>query len=220
MILHGPKVLGTITPSSNTVVEAVTQAALRARPDVLPIFARIPVQGAKDAFPDSYDIDGMLRAAELLSHAAPDVILWNGSKGGVIGLEHDRELVARITAATGIRATTSALALEAALAAQGPTRLGLITPYTGAYQARLLAAFAARGWDVTAEDHLSLPDNRSFAGAPREVIAAQAARVAPGCDVLLGWCTNYPLPLLGEAHAGKPVWDATLLGLRAALAML
>ncbi|UPY38981.1 hypothetical protein [Sediminicoccus sp. KRV36] len=217
MLLSGPKILGTITPSGNTVVEAVTQAALRDVPGVLPIFARIPVHGTSDPFPDSYDLEGMLRAAELLSHARPDVILWNGSKGGAIGLDHDRDLAARITAATGIPATTSGLALEAAL---GTQRIGLITPYNDAYQARLIAAFAARGWVVAAEDHLGLSDNLSYAATPRGVIEAQAARVAPHCDLLLGWCTNYPVPLIGEAHAGKPVWDATLLGLRAALKMI
>jgi maleate isomerase len=220
MRLAGPRVLATITPSGNTVVEAVTQALLRDVPDVLPIFARIPVHGASDPFPDSYDIGNMLRAAELLSHARPDVILWNGSKGGVIGLEHDRDLAARITQATGIPATTSGLALEAELAARGPTRLGLVTPYNDAYQARLMAAFAGRGWVVSAEDHLGLSDNLSYAATPREVIAAQAARVAPGCDLLLGWCTNYPVPLIGEECAGKPVWDATVLGVHAALNMI
>lgn len=220
MILHGPRILATITPSGNTVVEAVTQALLRDVAGVLPIFARIPVHGAHDPFPDSYDIDGMLRAAELLSHAKPDVILWNGSKGGVIGLEHDRDLCERITAATGVPSTTSGLALEAALAARGPTRLGLITPYAQAYQARLIAAFAKRGWTVSAEDHLGLSDNLSFAATPRETIVAQAERVAPDSDLLLGWCTNYPVPLIGERCAGRDVWDATVLGVRAGLALI
>jgi maleate isomerase len=220
MRLNGPTVLGTITPSGNTVVEAVTQAALREVTGVLPIFARIPVHGTRDPFPDSYDLEGMLRAAELLSHAKPGVILWNGSKGGAIGLEHDRDLAQRITAVTGIPATTSGLALEAALAARGATRIGLITPYNDAYQAKLIAAFAARGWVVSAEDHLGLSDNLSYAATPREVIAAQAARVAPHCDLILGWCTNHPVPVIGEAWEGTPVWDATLLGLRAALRMM
>ena len=217
MRLNGPKILATITPSGNTVVEAVTQALLRDVPDVLPVFARIPVHGTSDPFPDSYDLEGMLRAAELLSHARPDVILWNGSKGGAIGLEHDRDLCGRITAATGIQATTSGLALEAALAARGATRIGLITPYNDAYQTKLIAAFVGRGWVVSAEDHLGLSDNLSYAATPREVILAQAEGVAPECDVILGWCTNYPVPLIGDELAGKPVWDATLLGARAAL---
>ncbi|MCX8133721.1 MAG: hypothetical protein N3D18_07135 [Roseococcus sp.] len=157
----GPRVLATITPSGNRVVEAVTQAALRDRRDILPIFSRIAVHGAADPFSDRYDLEGMLRAAELRAHARPEVIQWKGSKGGMIGLDHDRDLVARITAATGIPATTSALALEARLAARGPVRIGLVTPYTDATQRRLIAAFAARGWEVSAQSHLGLSDNLS-----------------------------------------------------------
>jgi maleate isomerase len=220
MNLAGPRVLATITPSGNTVVEAVTQAMLRARPDVLPIFSRIAVHGTSDAFADRYDLEGMLRAAELLGHAKPDVIVWNGSKGGMIGLDHDRDLVARITAATGVAATTSALALEARLAAAGPVRLGLVTPYADHYQARLVAAFEARGWRVGAESHLGLTDNLSYAAVPIETIRAQCEAVAPGCDVLLGWCTNCPVAALGDSVAGRPLWDATALGVTGALEMI
>lgn len=219
MRLCGGRILATITPSGNTVVEAVTQALLRDRLDVLPIFSRIPVHGGSDPFPDGYDLENMLRAAEMLSHAKPDVILWNGSKGGVIGLEHDRDLCARITAATGIASTTSALALEAAMARKR-VRLGLCTPYNDAYQRRLIEAFSARGWRVSAEDHLGLGDNLSYAAVPHAEIRAQAARVAPHCDVLLGWCTNYPLPVIGSAILGKPVWDATVLGVQAGLELM
>lgn len=219
MKLSGGNVLATITPSGNTVVEAVTQAMLRDRLDVLPIFSRIPVHGGRDPFPDSYDLEGMLQAAELLSHAKPDVIVWNGSKGGVIGLGHDRDLCERITAATGIPATTSGLALEAAMARK-PVRLGLITPYNDAYQRRLMDAFAAHGWLVSAEDHLGLSDNLSYAAVPYAEILAQAERVAPHCDVLLGWCTNYPVPVIGTEFKGKPIWDATVLGVQAGLDMM
>ncbi|HEV7458620.1 MAG TPA: hypothetical protein VGN96_17750 [Roseococcus sp.] len=220
MILPGPRVLATITPSGNTVVEAVTQAMLRARPDVLPIFSRIAVHGAVDRFPDRYDLEGMLRAAELLSHAKPDVIVWNGSKGGIIGLEHDRDLVSRITAATGVPATTSALVLEARLREWGPVRLGLVTPYSQAYQARLLDAFAARGWVVGAESHLGLTDNLSYASVPLDQLRAQCEELAPHCDVLLGWCTNCPVAALGPEVAGRPLWDATALGVEGALALI
>lgn len=220
MILAGPHVLATITPSGNTVVEAVTQAALRARGDVLPIFSRLPVHGTVDRFPDRYDLEGMLGAAELLSHAKPDVILWNGSKGGMIGLEHDRDLASRITERTGIAATTSALALEARLAERGPTRIGLVTPYSAAYQQRLIAAFAARGWEVSAESHLGLTDNLSYASVPAATIRAQCEALAPRCDVLLAWCTNYPAAVLGAEVAGVPLWDSTLLGIEAALEMI
>jgi maleate isomerase len=220
MRLAGPRVLATITPSGNRVVEAVTQAALRDRADILPIFSRIAVHGAADPYPDRYDLEGMLRAAALLAHAQPEVILWNGSKGGMIGLEHDRDLVARIAAATGVPATTSALALEARLAARGPVRIGLVTPYTAEYQRRLIAAFAARGWEVSAESHLGLSDNLSYAAVPAGTIRAQCEAIASRCDLLLAWCTNYPAAALGGKVAGVPLWDSTLLGVEAALAMM
>lgn len=211
--------LGTITPSANWVVEATTIALLREVPGVVPIFSRTPVP---DGLPDAQDFPHMLRAAELLATARPAGIVWNGSKGGLIGLDHDRELCRRITAATGIPADTSALALERRLAARGPVRLGLMTPYDDAYTARLLAAFAGRGWTVSAEDHLGIGDNLAFASVSAAEIVAQARRLAPRCDVLLAWCTNYPAGLHAheiEAATGRKLWDATALGVEALLAL-
>jgi maleate isomerase len=56
-------------------------------------FSRIEVIGSTDAYKDDYDWDSMMRAAVLLSHADPDVICWNGSKGGSIGLDATRTTV-------------------------------------------------------------------------------------------------------------------------------
>ena len=212
--------LATIVPSANWVVEATTIALLRDVPGVVPIFARTPVP---DGLPDAQDFPNMLRAAELLAAARPAGIVWNGSKGGLIGLDQDRELCRRITAATGIPADTSALMLERRLAARGPVRLGLMTPYDDAYTARLLAAFAGRGWVVAAEDHLGIGDNLAFAAVPASEIVAQARRLAPRCDVLLAWCTNYPAALHAaeiEAATGRELWDATALGVEALRGMV
>jgi len=95
------KTIGTITPSGNIVVERMTTAILTDFTVVSGHFSRIEVVGSTDAYKDDYDWDGMMRAADLLSHADPDVICWNGSKGGSIGLHADRSLCERITAATG-----------------------------------------------------------------------------------------------------------------------
>ena len=100
----------------------MTTAILADFPVVSGHFSRIEVAGSTDAYNDDYDWDGMMRAAELLSHAEPDVICWNGSKGGSIGLDADRRLCERITAATGKPATTSSLAILEAFAAIGVSR--------------------------------------------------------------------------------------------------
>lgn len=214
--MSGARAFATITPSANTVVEATAIAMLRdAGPGVVPIFSRTPVP---DGVPATHDWPNMLRAAELLAHAKPERIVWNGSKGGLIGLDQDRELCRRITETTGIPADTSALAFARALAMCGPTRIGLITPYDDAYTERLLAAFAREGWHVAAESHLGLSGNLSYASVPGDRIRAQARSVAPGCDLILAWCTNYPAAFEAaaiERETGKPCWDATALGVLA-----
>lgn len=222
MLMHeNPTVIATITPSGNTVVERTTIAMLRDLPQVAPVFSRLPVHGSQDRFPDAYDEAGMIDAARLLAHAAPAAIVWNGSKGGAIGLRHDVALAYRITAETGIPADTSGLALRRAMAAHGFRRIGLVTPYTADYVARLAAGFAAEGWEVVAESHLGKTDNLSYASVPFARIGEQARQVAAARpDVLLAWCTNYPAaPLAAEVEAatGIPFWDATALGLLGAL---
>ncbi len=217
-----PRVIGTITPSANTVVERTTLAMLRDLPQAAAIFARIPVHGDRDPFPDSYNIDAMMQAATLLSHAKPDAIIWNGSKGGGIGLDHDRDLVARIGEATGIPADTSGLALLRALAAAGVQAIGLLTPYTEAYTARLAERLNGQGVPVVATRHLGMSDNLSYASVPYGTILSQARSLASGRpDILLSWCTNYPAAPLAaevEAETGLPLWDATTLGILGGLA--
>lgn len=209
--------LATITPSANWVVEATTIRLLREVPGVVPVFSRTPVP---DGMPDRHDMANMLRAAELLAHAKPAAIVWNGSKGGLIGLERDAALAEAITAATGIAAGTSALEMARAYAAAGRPRLGLMTPYDEATAARTRAGFAREGWAVAAEDHLGLSDNLAFAGVPEAAIIAQARRLAGRCDMLCAWCTNYPAALHAEAiqaATGLRLLDATALGVEALL---
>jgi maleate isomerase len=222
MLMHeNPTAIATITPSANTVVERTTMAMVRDTPEVAPLFSRLPVHGSVDRFPDSYDEAGMLQAATLLSHAKPAAIIWNGSKGGAIGLDHDRALVARITAETGVPADTSALMLHRMMAARGFSRIGLVTPYAEAYVAKLTDRFAAQGWAVVAESHLGMTDNLSYASVPFATIGEQAREVAQARpDVLLAWCTNYPAAPLAaaiEAETAIPFWDATALGVLAGL---
>lgn len=216
--------LGVITPSGNLVVERITARLLDRFPTVSAHFSRIAVVGERDPFPDSYDLDGMLTAARLLSHAKPDVILWNGSKGGSIGFGHDADLKRRIEDATGITATTSSLALLEAVARLGTRRIALVTPYAAAHQQRIVARMAEEGIAVIAESHLGLTDNLSYASVPAERILAQietVARAAP--DAVLTWCTNYAGALVAaeaERRHGLPVLDATTLPLWHALRLI
>lgn len=216
--------LGTITPSGNTVVERITLGVLRELPQVSAHFSRTPVFGSSDPSPDAYASEGLLAAAQLLSHAKPDVLVWNGSKGSGIGFAHDRALVEAITQRSGLRATTSILGLDALLKARGLQRVGLVTPYADAGHAKTLKCLAAEGYEVVADRNAGLSDNLSYASLPLARLTAMVREVAKARpQVILCLCTNMPSAVLAaplEAELGIPVYDSTALGVWHALALL
>lgn len=213
--------LGTITPSGNVVVERVTTAILADFPAVSGHYSRVAVVGSTDAYSDGYDWDGMLGAATLLSHAAPQAIVWNGSKGGSIGFDMDLSLCSRIESATGVRAITSTLAIAAALRAAGQKRVALVTPYTVAYAGKIPPHFAAAGFEVVAEAHAGLSDNLAYAGLSDAAILAMARSAASARpDAIVAYCTNLPAAHLAgplEAELGVPFYDSTSAGVWGAL---
>lgn len=220
---QAPRLLATILPSANTVVERTTQALLRGLPGVMPIFTRVAKRGAVDPFPDSYDWEALLGAAELLADAKPDAIIWSASKGAVIGLEHDRELMRRVREATGLPCDTSGLALLRALAALKVRRVALIGPHTRDYNLRAARGLAAEGVEMVAEASLGLTDNLSFASIGYESVSGLVRQVArPGVEAIIMWNTNCaaaPLAAAMEAETGIPVLDATALGVWGGLEM-
>lgn len=215
------KAIGTITPSGNVVVERVTAAILGDFPDVSGHFSRTPVFGSSDGYKDDYDWEGMLGAARLLSHANVDVICWNGSKGASLGFDADRTLCERITQETGIAATTSILALENALRTKGAKTIGLVSPHTDSYQAKVVAAFDKRGYRVAAEGHAGFSDNFSYCTVPDADILAMMRKVAVAKpDALVTFCTNFPAAHLVapmEQELGLPIYDTVSIGVWDAL---
>ncbi len=204
--------LGMITPSGNVVVERVTNAILRDFPEVSGHFSRTTVVGSTDAYSEDYDWAGMLRAAELLGHAAPACICWNGSKGGSIGFASDRRLCREITGLTGIPATTSTLAIEASLKATGAQKVALVTPYTAAYARKIPPHFAEAGFSIVAEAHAGVADNLAFAAVPDDDITAMVRSTTGNRpDAIVTYCTNFPVAHLVaalEAELGIPVYDS------------
>jgi maleate isomerase len=216
--------IGTITPSGNTVVERITLGVLRELPQVSAHFSRTPVFGSSDPSPNAYATEGLLAAAKLLSHAKPDLLVWNGSKGAGIGFEHDRALTASIERHTGVRATTSILGMHALLQARGLRRVGVVTPYADAGHAKTLRCLVDEGYEVAADAHAGIADNLAYASIPLERISAMVRDVAQARpQVLLCLCTNFPAAVLAaplEAELGLPVYDSTALGVWHALALL
>ncbi len=184
--------LGTITPSGNRTVERVVQAMLADLPGARPI-SRAFQSWAIRAASQATTCRACLMPRPCSLHALPDVISWNGTKGGALGFEVDRELTAEVTRATGLPASTSALAFLDALKALSARRIALVTPYDDAYQAKCIKAFAGQGFETVSERHSGLLDNFSYGRVPPENIAAMT-RAAVGevrPDAVIYFCTNF-----------------------------
>jgi maleate isomerase len=207
--------LGMLTPSSNTVLEPYTAAILAGLlPAVTAHFQRFRVTriGLSDDALAQFDPEALLAAARLLADARVDAIAWNGTSAGWLGFEADRRLCAAITAATGIAATTSVLAINEALAVLGARRIGLVTPYTPDVQARIIANYRGAGFEVVSETHLDEADNFAFSSFNEGIIArGLRAAAAARPDALLILCTNLrgaPAVERMERELGMPVLDS------------
>ena len=227
--------IGMLTPSSNTVLEPVTAAMLAGLeagrstgiPETTAHFSRFPVVRIaldEDALAQ-FDPAPILHAARLLADARVDVIAWNGTSAGWLGVERDRALCRTITEETGVMATSAVLALDRAMEALGTARIALLTPYSGDVQARIVANYAGRGILCTAERHLGLVENFAFAEVTEDRIAAMtrdAVRSAPDAQAVVALCTFGPgltgarcttgraaaLGAAREAERGSPFLDS------------
>jgi len=205
--------LGMLTPSSNTALEPITTAMVSGLPEVSAHFSRFKVTeiALSDSALAQFDDSEILRAAELLAHAKVDVIGWNGTSSGWLGFDADVRLCERITAATGIPATTSMLALNEILAKTRVTKLGYVTPYLDDVQARIVDNYRKRGIACQGDRHLGLRDNFSFSEVPPPQLAAMTLEVAKQKpDAIAIICTNLratPLVAGLERQTGIPIYD-------------
>ncbi len=204
--------IGTITPSSNVIVEQVTQAIVADYAQVSAHFARLSYFGSTDRFPHSYDWDGMRDAARLLAHAHLDLLCWNGTKGGAIGFELDRELCSRVAAESGRGMYTSTLVLDDVLRAARSLRVAFVTPYAPEFLERLTGGWRAAGYEVVATAGAGLVDNYAYSTLDAGRLAGMARQVAAARpDAILFYCTNMlgaPLCAPLEAELGIPVYDS------------
>lgn len=208
------KRLGVLTPSSNTALEPLTSAMVSSLPGVTAHFSRFSVTeiSMRDQSLKQFDDSKILEAARLLADAHVDVICWSGTSSSWLGFEKDRQLCARITEATGIPATTSVLALNDLLAAQGARTLGLVSPYVDDVQQKIIANYRGIGIDCVAEQHLGITVNFKFGEVEPDTLRAmlrEAARARP--DAMTVMCTNLHAAQLVqelEAELDIPIYDS------------
>lgn len=212
--IENRKILGMLTPSSNTVLEPMTHDMLADLDDVSAHFARFRVTEItlSDYGLGQFDKDPFLGAAGLLGDAKCDVIAWNGTSGGWRGFAYDEEICAQISAATGAGATTSILANNDLFRRHGVSRFGLVTPYTDDVQAKILANYAVAGFTCAAESHLGISNNFAFSEIDDETVMDGCRRVAEaGPEAISIICTNMRGAHLAErleAELGIPIYDS------------
>lgn len=221
--------LGILVPSSNTVLEPLTSAIISSLnthlqkqhqqtsplpcpiPSSIPAplvtvhFARIPVThiSLSETSTSQFTPQALAAAASLLADAAVDAIGWSGTSAGWLGFASDVAICDAITAATGLPATTSTLALNKALEATGASMakgtttttttttgtgtlalsLGLVTPFAPDVQRRIIDTYAAEGRGVAvvvADACLDITGNRLIADVGEDVLDACVSAVVVG----------------------------------------
>ena len=222
--------IGMILPSSNTVVEPECIRLAARLPDVGVHFARFPLTAVSVADPRAayYDSGALLGAARLLADARCDAICWNGSAGGVVGFECDRQLCREIAAATGIAATTSSLALLAQFERTGVRQFAMVTLNPAEMNSTIKASFAAAGYTcVAATGREDIADNFAMAAvAPQDIMAMAETCVATSTtrpDALIIYGTNTRGATVAQVLREKlqfPVYDSVSWGMFGALALL
>jgi maleate isomerase len=215
--------IGMLTPSSNTVLEPTIAAMLAHLPDVTAHFARFRVTeiSLSDKGLRQFEIAPMVEAARLLADARVKVICWNGTSAGWLGFGADELLCAEIAAATGIPPCSSVLALNELFRLSGVTRFGLVTPYLGGVQEKVIRTYADAGFTCVGERHLNDRGNFPFSEYAETTIERMIREVAAARpDAITVFCTNFRGAAVAarmERETGIPVYDTVAAGLWQAL---
>jgi maleate isomerase len=208
------RLLGMLTPSSNTRLEPITTAMLAGVPEVSAHFGRFRVTqiALSDAANAQFVDTEILRAAALLTDARVHTIGWSGTSASWLGFETDERLCRAIAEATGVPACTSVLALNEIFQLTGVKRFGLVTPYREDVQARIVANYVRAGFECAAERHLGWQDNWSFSEVTPEEIALMAREVAAAKpDAMTVLCTGVqgaPFAEALERELELPIYDS------------
>jgi maleate isomerase len=228
-----PLRLGMIVPSSNTVVEPVTCAMSATINPQVPNsvhFSRFALTAIQTVDPAAayYDSGALLAAALLLADARCHVICWNGSAGGIVGFDRDRQLCSAITSATGIPATTSSLALIDQLRVTGVRHFAMVTLNPPEMNETIKTTFGKEGFFCSASSHRTdMADNFAMAMVAPGDIAKQAracirsSPVVPDALVIYGTNTHGAAVAPALTHElGLPVYDSVAWGMIGALRKL
>jgi len=199
--------IGVLLPSSNSVAEPSLCASL-------PGGTTLHVARMRLSNVEAESIERVVEEIESESRKLADVdadviVLAATAPSSRNGLGYDRELIGRISAASGKPATTAATAMIEALHALAVARIALAAPWSEAVN-RMSAAFIEQsGFRVVAQEALGLVRNLDIGlldPASGDAIGRRVDR--PDADAVMLACGNWNVfdviePL--ERDLGKPV---------------
>ncbi|HZN23203.1 MAG TPA: decarboxylase [Burkholderiales bacterium] len=213
------KRIGLMVPSSNTTVEPEFYRALP-RGVTLHTARLYLTRIAPEAILQM--VQDMETQAKLLASADVDVIVLGATAPSFLrGLGYDRELIGKIEAVTGRKATTTSTALIEALRHVGARRVVLGSAYDEKVNGVAKAFLEASGMEVLAMEGLALVDNLVVGRLGAETAYDLAMKVnRPDADAIALSCTNWrTMDAIEriERDTGKPVVSTTQATIWAAL---
>ena len=211
--------IGLLVPSSNTTVEPEFYRALP-RSVTLHTARLFLTRIAPDAILGM--VEDMEKQAKLLASADVDVIVLGATAPSFLnGLGYDRELIAKLEAATGKRATTTSTALVEAIRHVGAKRVVLGSAYDEKVNGIAASFLRASGVDVVDMAGLALVDNLVVGRLSSDTAYDLALKVNRAeADAIVLSCTNWQtMDAIEriERETGKPVITTTQATIWAAL---
>lgn len=184
--------IGLVVPSSNTVVEPDFHRCLPEGATLHAARMRL-VTTTPEAEAVMLD-DHLPTAVTDLASARPDVVVFACTSAGALrGNAYEAELVRQIAAETGGPVVSVAAAVRSAIAARNARRVGVISPYVDALNAKIRESLEAEGYEVVAIHGLGMTENFAIAEvSPEAIVQFAVERFADvPVDLLFVSCTNF-----------------------------
>jgi maleate isomerase len=202
---------GVLIPSTNTTVET---ELTRLPPAYQAHYARLLSSTPGQPFAPGRD-DDVDYQSKLLGTARVEMVILMQTSASLFDDNYDENVVRRMSAgANGVPATTSALAVGDALRALGAQRIGLVSPYSLAANARMQRYFARKhGLDAIAVEGFAATDSYMIGNLGPENARDAFARIdRPEIDAFVVPGANFPTmaSIAGwEREFNKPVVTST-----------
>ena len=214
------KRIGIVIPSSNVVIEPLVAQQFCKSDDTVH-FSRLGVVEIKlDAESlAQFEMGEQLSAAQKLSDAHVDAVVWGGTSSSWLGIERDEEYCKLIREKIGVPTTTCVLEMNLKLASLGARRIAIITPYTDDIHNRILDNYEKLAFPRPTGQNLGGTLSNDFASISPSTLEDMVWGVAKDSpDVIMIMCTN----LRGAAVAknlskrlGIPIIDSAVATLQA-----